>query len=203
MTAQAQVADALFEQFRWVGADLYGARAVSSHEGNLSACVGDSIVITRSGSMLGRLTRADLVVVSVEPDGADESGASTELVVHREIYRRTDAGAVVHVHPPHTVYRSLVEDLIVPLDSETDFHVGAVPVVTAHSTIGSSEVADAVASLLASHRVVAVRGHGPFAAGETLPRAFRWVSVVEASCAILDLRDSTGLTVKEWKAPAE
>jgi L-fuculose-phosphate aldolase len=191
----------MLEQFRWIGADLYRAGAVSSHEGNLSMRVGDTIVITRSGSMLGRLAADDLVEVAVEPDGRDESTASTELVVHREIYRRTDALAVVHVHPPHTVFRSLVDDVIVPLDSETDFHVGAVPVVAFAETIGSSEVAEAVAEALGSHRVVAVRGHGPFAAGETLERAFRWTSVVEASCRLLDLRDSTGLPVTDWKRP--
>ena len=194
---------AMLEQFRWVGADLYRAGAVSSHEGNLSVRVGDTIVITRTGSMLGRLTADELIEVPVEPGGGDESAASTELVVHREIYRRTDARAVVHVHPPHTVFRSLVEDLIVPLDSETDFHVGTVPVVALPATIGSADVADAVAELLGSHRVVAVRGHGPFAAGDTLEHAFRWTSVVEASCVLLDLRDSTGLAVKEWRPRAD
>ena len=191
----------MLEEFQWVGADLYHAGAVSSHEGNLSVRVGNTIVITRSGCMLGRLTADDLVEVSVEPDGRDESEASTELVVHREIYRRTDALAVVHVHPPHTVFRSLVDDEIVPLDSETDFHVGTVPVVSMPSTIGSPHVADAVADALGSHRVVAVRGHGPFAAGESLERAFRWTSAVEASCRLLDLRDSTGLTIREWRTP--
>jgi L-fuculose-phosphate aldolase len=193
----------LVAQFRWVGADLYRAGAVSSHEGNLSVRLGDTIVITRSGSMLGRLTAEDLIEVGVETDGRDESLASTELVVHREIYRRTPATAVVHVHPRHTVFRSLVDDVISPLDSETDFHVGAVPVVALPSTIGSPDVADAVAESLSSHRIVVVRGHGPFAAGETLEHAFGWVSVVEASCAILDLRDATGLTVKEWRPGAD
>jgi len=73
-------------------------------------------------------------------------------------------------------------------------------VISLPKTIGSPDVAREVSALLASHRIVVVRGHGPFAAGESLRQAFQWVSVLEASCHILDLRDSTGLPVREWRA---
>ena len=107
----------------------------------------------------------------------------------------------MHAHPPHAVFRSLVDDFIVPLDSESDHHVGIIPVVSHPSTIGSPDVATEVAEMLKAHRIVLVRGHGPFAAAETLERAFRWISVVEASCVLLDLRDTTRLPVKEWRRP--
>jgi L-fuculose-phosphate aldolase len=122
---------------------------------------------------------------------------SRELVVHRAVYAATDAAAIVHVHPIHTIFRSLVEDVIEPLDSEARLVLGSVPVLSARETIGSPEAAALLAEALQECSVAVLRGHGPFAAGDTLEDAFYAVSTLEASCRILDLRDSTGLPLRE------
>ncbi len=44
--------------------------------------------------------------------------ASAELAVHRSIYKKTSALAVVHAHPPYAVALSFTEKEIVPCDME-------------------------------------------------------------------------------------
>jgi L-fuculose-phosphate aldolase len=172
--------------FRDIGRDLYVAGLTTSHGGNMSVRLGDGIIITRRGSMLGRLGDDDLVETDMEPCAADDR-CSREIVVHRAIYAATDARAIVHAHPPHTVARSFGHDSIVPADSEGLYVLGEVPVVEAATTIASSEAAEVLARSLGSARVAVLRTHGSFATGASLEEAFMHVSVLEASAVILEL----------------
>jgi L-fuculose-phosphate aldolase len=172
--------------FRDVGRDVFVAGLTTSHGGNMSVRDGDRSVITRRGSMLGRLADDDLVETSLTPGESDDR-CSREIVVHRAIYAATDARAIVHAHPPHTVALSFVRDTIVPADSEGRYVLGEVPVVSATETIASPEAAAVLAAALASAPVAVLRTHGPFATGATLEEAFMHVSVLEASAEILML----------------
>jgi L-fuculose-phosphate aldolase len=172
--------------FRDIGRDIFVAGLTSSHGGNMSVRAGDRILITRRGSMLGQLTDDDVVETSLEPGAADDR-CSREIVVHRAIYAATDAGAIVHAHPVHTIARSFAAEAIVPADSEGLYVLGEVPVVSAASTIASPEAAAVLAAALQTAPVAVLRTHGPFAKGATLEEAFMHVSVLEASAVILDL----------------
>jgi L-fuculose-phosphate aldolase len=184
----------VFEQFRWVGSDLYTSGAVSSHGGNLSVRLDDErMLITRTGSMIGRLTEADIIETTLSARGdARDADCSVELVVHRAIYAATGARAIVHAHAIHTVARSLFEDLIVPPDSESRVRLTDVPVVTSAESIGSPEAGEKLAAALVGRRVAVLRGHGPFARGESLEDAYQAISCLEASCEILNLLDAMG-----------
>jgi len=182
----------MYELFREVGRDLFLAGHVTARHGNLSVRDGDRIFITRSGSMLSRLEPSDIIETRLDPSPLDE-GASRELVVHRAVYRATSAGAICHAHPPHTMYRSLVEDTIVPVDSEARCVIGeSVPVLVPQVKIGSPEAAEMLAQALQTVPVGVLRTHGPFAVGETLWDAWGIIGVLEESCHILDLADSVG-----------
>lgn len=183
----------MFDDFIWVGRDLYAFGAVSTHGGNLSRRVGDRLFITRTGSMIGHLAEADILETSVVAcdDPADE-GCSVELVVHRAIYAATGAQAIVHAHAVNTVARSLVDDVIVPVDSESKLRLVDVPIVVSAETIGSPEAGEKLAAALRDRRVAVLRGHGPFARGESLEDAFQAVSCLEASCQVLNLLASIG-----------
>jgi L-fuculose-phosphate aldolase len=113
-----------------------------------------------------------------------------ELVVHRAIYAATGASAIVHAHCIHTIARSFVGDVIVPVDSESKLRLIDVPVVVSPTTIGSPEAATKLAAALVDRRVAVLRAHGPFARGESLEDALQAVSCLEASCAILDVLHS-------------
>ena len=69
--------------------------------GNLSVVTGDGPLrfhVTASGRDKGCLTPADFIEVDADGAPFDERRPSAETLVHAEIYRRTDAGAVFHVH---------------------------------------------------------------------------------------------------------
>lgn len=182
-----------YDLFREVGRDLFLAGSVTARVGNLSVRHADRILITRSGSMLSRLEPTDLIETGIEPGPSDE-GCSRELVVHRAVYQATDARAICHAHPPHTMFRSLVEDEIRPLDSEAGCVIGeAIPVLVPREKIGSAEAAAMLAEALQAVPIAVLRTHGPFAVGETLWDAWGLIGVLEESCHILDLRDAAGL----------
>lgn len=179
------------ERFAELGRDLFLTGAVSSHGGNLSERDGDRIFITRRGAMLGRLSDTDIVWTYMEACDLDEP-CSRELVVHRRIYEETDARAIVHAHPIHTIHRSLSSDAIVPADSEALLILGEVPVLAPAQSVASPEAAEMLGETLAEKPVAVVRSHGPFAKGASLEEAFYHVSALEVACHVLDLQDATG-----------
>lgn len=189
------------KQMQEVGRDMFLAHLISSHGGNISVRVGDTIYITRTGSMLGRLASSDIVEVSLsKPDDRDKY-ASSELVVHRALYKATGAGAVVHAHAPQTIFRSMLEDEIEPIDSEARLFIPCVEVVQSKKTVGSLEAAELLSAQIAraqSAPLAVLRGHGPFSTGDSLLEAYRWVSVLECSCEQLNLRDMMNKPLKDY-----
>ncbi len=157
-----------------------------SHGGNISCRVGRYILIKKSGVMLGASKPEDYVVTTLEGDPEMDKFASIELKVHRSIYREhLQVKAVVHAHSPFTVACSLVFDEIVPQDSEGKLLLGKVPVLKAEKVVSSDEVACKLPELLKYAPVVVVRSHGPFAVGESLEEALKYLSALENSCKII------------------
>lgn len=193
----------MYDMFREIGRDIFLSGLISSHAGNMSVRMGDRIIITRRGSMAGRLKPSDLIETGLEKDDAMITLASSELIVHRAIYKATSALAIVHAHPPHAVALSLVDDQIVPVDSEGSYLLHRVPVVSAEKTIGSADVAGVVAPALRDHKAVVLRGHGSFVIGELLEEAYMLTSSLEFSSRILYLVRGLGECVKEYRKGAE
>ncbi len=177
----------MLEQFAFYGREMFLQGINSSHSGNMSVRVGDRIFITRRGSMLSNLREGDLVETGLQDDDSHITLASTEIRIHRAIYLQTSALAIVHAHPPFAIALSLMEEEIRPVDTEGIYYFKSVPVVGAHLTVGSEEVAEKLPPLLQNYKVAMVRGHGSFAVGQMLEEAFQWTSSLEASCKALFL----------------
>ncbi len=167
-----------------VGRLLYREGLVDARAGNLSVRLKDQLIITRRGSHLGRLEGWDFVELPLEKAHILEDRASSELVVHREIYLQTSHRAVVHAHPLATTILSLEMDHIEPIDSEGRDLLGRVEVIPNYPS-GSYELAKAVASSLKASRLVVVRAHGVFSADLDPFYAYAHISVLERSCKIL------------------
>lgn len=177
----------MHEEFARIGRDLWASGAVSSHGGNMSVRDGGRLLITSTGSMLGHLQEGDVIETALTECGDPrDMRCSVELVVHRAIYAATDARAIVHAHTVDTIVRSLVSDRIVPADSESVLRLTDVPVVSARETVGSPEAGALLAEALRDRRIAVLRGHGPFAVGDSLEDAFQAISCLEASCRILN-----------------
>jgi len=196
----------MLKDFQKFGRDLFLAGLNSSHSGNLSVRCGDRIIITRRGAMLGHLEERDLIETGLEKNDSNIILASTEIRVHRAIYKGTAALAIVHAHPVHAVALSLLEDEIIPVDSEGAYLLHKVPVLSAEHTIGSKELEEKLPTLLKEYKIVMVRGHGSFAVGQVLEEAYQWTSCLEHTCRITcltrtfkrDLQEKRTSRYREW-----
>lgn len=175
----------IYEIFREIGRDLYTADMVSSHGGNLSMRLGDRIIIKRRGAMLGNLKPHDLIETGLEKNDSGVALASTELIVHRQIYKQTPALAICHCHPRTAIALSLSREEIVPIDNEGSYLLKKVPVIWEEFASGTPEMARNLANALQNYKIVFLRGHGSFATGQTLDEAFFWSSTLEEACQII------------------
>ena len=184
-------------QFQTIGQDLCARGLVSSHNGNLSIRLGESIIITRRGSMLSCLQEHDLIETGISKNNRATPLASVELAVHRAIYQETSALAIVHAHPPHAVALSLTETEIVPNGAEGLSVVGRVPVLGWHMEVRPGGLADIIAQALKQCRIVMVHGHGSFAIGQLLEEAYNCTTTLEESCQVICLLRSLQLSPVE------
>ncbi len=175
----------ILEQFQQIGRDLFVHNLISSHGGNISIRVGDRILITRRGSMLGRLEARDIIETGLHKKDSGVMLASTELIVHRAIYLATPGLAIVHAHPRRAIAFGLARDEIVPIDNEGSYLLKKAPVVEVEFASGTSKMANTVADALKSYKIVMLRGHGSFAIGQTLDEAFQWTDVLEEASEII------------------
>ena len=180
----------ILSQFQTVGHDLFTRGLVSSHSGNLSIRLGERMIITRRSCRLGCLEEHDLIETGISKNDRSTPLASTELAVHRAIYRETSALAVVHAHPPHAIALSLVATEIVPNDAEGLSIVGEVPVLgwNIEATLGG--LTDIIVQALKQHRIVVVHGHGSFAIGQLLEEAHSCTTALEESAQVICLLKS-------------
>jgi L-fuculose-phosphate aldolase len=173
----------ILSQFQTVGRDLFARGLVSSHIGNLSIRLGDRIIITRRDSMLNSLGENDLIETGIDKNSRSTPLASTDLVIHRAIYRETQALAIVHAHPPHAVALSMTDKEIVP--SVEDFSlIGTVPVMGWNVDLKEEGLADVVAQALKQHRIIMVHNHGSFAIGQLLEEAYNLTTALEHSSQV-------------------
>lgn len=196
----------MLKEFQMVGRDLFLAGINNSHSGNLSVRYGDRIIITRRGSMLGHITERDLIETGLEKNDSNITLASTEIRVHRAIYKHTSALAIVHAHPVFATALSLLEEEIIPVDSEGAYLLHKIPVLGAEHTVGSQEVEEKLPHLLKEYKIVMLRGHGSFATGQLLEEAYQLTTSLEHSCKIIyhtrllrgDLKDDKTGKYKAW-----
>jgi L-fuculose-phosphate aldolase len=177
----------MLTQFQTIGQALFTQGLVSPQGGNLSVKVGERLVITHRGSPLGSIQEGDLVETGVSKNTRATPLASTELEVHRCIYKNTPAMAVVHAHPPYAVALSFTEKEIVPRDMEGCTLLSSVPIIDASPEGKTEELAGEIARMMTEARVVLVRGHGSFAASQLLEEAYYYTVVLEHSCRLLYL----------------
>jgi L-fuculose-phosphate aldolase len=170
-------------EFERIGKRLFAEHLVGGNFGNISVRQGDDgLFIKRSGAYLDVASEPVFVPLA----GEVPPGASSEYRVHREVYKKTPHGAIVHAHPPAAVALSLVRDEIRPEDSEGIMFCPVIPIVS--GAPGSQELADTVSHALIRSKLVIARGHGTFAAGKTLDEAYVYTSLAEHACRVLVIK---------------
>jgi L-fuculose-phosphate aldolase len=156
---------------------------VSAHAGNISKRIGNTILISRHGSMLDEL-EGKIVQVPLDPPSALDQLASSELPMHRAIYRQTEAMAVFHGHGRFSIIASLTTEAthLTPEDSESAYYLPVIPIIEGAS--GTEELSYAAAVALKDHRGALIRGHGVVTKGATIEEAYAGLAVIEQACHI-------------------
>jgi len=87
--------------------ELYNRKLIHASGGNTSVRDGDVVRIAQTGAELGKLTPEKIVTVDLEGEVLEGSGPSKEMDMHLAMYRaRSNARAVVHVHPTYAIANS-------------------------------------------------------------------------------------------------
>lgn len=195
------------DQIAGIARGLYARGWMPGTAGNISVRTGETAVITGSGLSKGELSADDMVTVTIA-DSQLVSGTrrpSAETTIHTAVYRATDAGAVVHVHPPHATAQSIDAppvlrfsgyELIKGLERTQTIDV---PVVTNHSDV--ARIAADIERYLIEHPdaapVLFIAGHGITAWGANLAQARDRAECLEAMCELVTLTGRREIGLRE------
>ena len=155
---------------------------VAATDGNLSVRLGDGNILCTPTQMSKRLMKPDDLVI-VDQCGNKVKGSRepfSELAMHLFIYHsRNDVGAVVHAHPPTaTGYAAAGIPLDRALCSEIIMTLGSVPLAN-YGTPGTTEMALALAPLVAERDAILMANHGVITCGIDLLNAYMNMEIVE------------------------
>jgi L-fuculose-phosphate aldolase len=166
---------------------------VTGTAGNVSARVGDLVLVTPTGVPYDRLRPED--VVAVDLDGRQVRGdlrPTSELPTHLAVYRETPARAIVHTHAPHATAVSTVVGKL-PLIHYAAAALGGQVLVAGYALYGTEELARAVLKALRGGRSACLmRNHGTLAYGGTLDQAYDRTLQLEWMCRVWLLARGAG-----------
>jgi L-fuculose-phosphate aldolase len=157
---------------------------VHATAGNVSARVGDRVVVTPSGAVLAELRPEDTSVVDMEGRVVEgELAPTSELFLHLGVYERFDAGAVVHTHSPIATALSCVVDELPPVHYQMLVFGGAVRVAP-YATFGSRELADNVHAALEGRSAALMQNHGAVCFASDCGSATELALLLEWACEV-------------------
>jgi L-fuculose-phosphate aldolase len=152
--------------------------------GNVSVRSGDRVAVTATGVVLGQAAPEQVTVVG--PDGVVAAGdlaPTSELELHLGIYRRYDAGAVVHTHSPQATALSLVLDEL-PCVHYQQLVLGGSIRVAPFAAFGSPALAEQVLAALDGRSAALMANHGAVVHGPTLEKAVENALLLEWACGL-------------------
>jgi len=162
-----------------IGKLLWDKNLVTGFNGNISARVdANTLLITATGTCLGYLKETDLVLVNLAGDVIGEGKASSEKLMHTEVYKNfPDIQAVVHTHPTYSNGYFLSHETFLPKTFEAKFYLGEVKSVP--QTTPSVTDVEPVIKELKSNNIMVLRNHGVVSMGPDIFRAFVLIQELE------------------------
>ena len=152
--------------------------------GNVSARSGDHVAISATGAVLADATPEQVTVVDL--DGAVAAGdlhPTSELDLHLGVYRRYDAGAVVHTHAPMATALACVLDEL-PCVHYQMLLLGGPVRVARYATFGTPELAESVIEALDGRTAALMANHGAIAYAPGLETAVDHSLLLEWACTV-------------------
>jgi L-fuculose-phosphate aldolase len=172
------------EQVAVASRRLAGQGLVVGTSGNLSARAGDHVAITPTGARLRQLEAGEVTVVDLDGRVAwGELEPSSELDLHLGVYRRYDAGAVVHTHSPlATALSCVIAEL--PCVHYHMLMLGGSVRVAEYATFGTPELAEATLAALEGRTAALMANHGAIAYGADVDAAAELAELLEWACGV-------------------
>lgn len=154
--------------------------------GNVSARLGEGLLVTPSGVTPERLTPQAMVVL--DANGAPEPGAlkpSSEWRMHQGLYaRRPDVQAIVHCHARHATILACAGRPIPAMHYMVAVGGKAHIPVAPYATFGTDALARNVAETLDGGGACLMANHGLIVASTSLERALAIAEEVEEQAAV-------------------
>jgi L-fuculose-phosphate aldolase len=157
---------------------------VNGTAGNVSARDGDLVAITPTGAVLERVAASEVTIV--DRDGVVRYGdlaPTSELALHIGAYRRYDAGAVVHAHPPVATALACVLDEVPAIHYQM-VALGGTIRVASYATFGTRELAQITLDSLVDRSAVLMSNHGALTIGDDVEQAVQRMELVEWACTV-------------------
>ena len=142
--------------------------------GNVSARVGDHMLIKPSGVTFENLTPESMVLTDMQAQVLESDlSPSSDTATHAYIYRHLpEVGGIVHTHSPYaTAWAANAREIPCFLTAMADEFGGPIPCGN-FALIGGEQIGAEVVRVLRNHRSPAIilQNHGVFTIGKT-PRA--------------------------------
>jgi L-fuculose-phosphate aldolase len=154
--------------------------------GNLSLRDGDTFAITPTGVPYDSFGSADVPVVSLDGEHVDgRMDPSSEVPMHRHIYRFDDPGAIVHTHSPYATTLATLHEELPPIHYMI-VAVGKRVPVAEYAPYGTEELAKNAVDAMrdAGSTATIIENHGLVVTGPDLPTALENTVHVESLCEL-------------------
>lgn len=174
------------------GQALYRMGMVPATSGNFSAKLSDgTLAVTVSGRHKGKLTTGDIMRVDAEGRSLDGRRPSAETLLHVQIYKRSNARAVLHPHSvnatllsKHTNGHLVLQDYeLLKAFPGIDTHDCSVTVPIFANDQNITRLADKVDQYMTGSGQPVfgylINGHGFYTWGESVDAAMRHVEAFE------------------------
>lgn len=163
-----------------IGKKLYEKNLTVATSGNISVKTPDGIYITATGTVLGDLDENDIVILDFDGKEISEGKASSEKMLHVEIYKQhPNVKVIIHTHPENlTAFAVCHKPLDEPIMSENILYFEDIPVAE-YAMPSSDELVDNTVKCLKKRDVVLMANHGAIAIADSLKQAFLKMETAE------------------------
>ena len=166
------------------GRELAAKGLVGASAGNISERDGQYVAITPTGAVLEELAPEQITVVDLEGRTVEGDLAPTsELELHLGVYRRYEAGAVVHTHSPLATALSCLLDEV-PVIHYHLLMAGGPIRVAPYATFGTPELAEVTLDALEGRAAALMANHGAIVQAHDLATAVELSLILEWTCEV-------------------
>ncbi len=172
------------ERVAQAGRRLAAAGLVVATAGNISEREDRHVAITPTGAVLEDLTAEQIAVVDLEGQLVEGDLAPTsELELHLGVYRRYQAGAVIHTHSPFATALSCLFDEL-PVVHYHLLMAGGPIRVAPYRTFGTPELAEVTLDALEDRAAALMANHGAIVQAHEMASAVELSLILEWACSV-------------------